>query len=90
MTASTGASRIPAKRETQELANDYSSILAQVKRMIGDSRWRALSAVNGELVWLYWQIGRIIVRQQEQPGGATLWWSNYLAICGELFRTWKA
>ena len=47
------------------LPRDYAAVLADVKRMIGDSRCRALATVNRELVWLYWQIGRIIVRQQE-------------------------
>ncbi|MBI4195276.1 MAG: DUF1016 domain-containing protein [Betaproteobacteria bacterium] len=47
------------------LPHDYTAVLADVKRMIGDSRRRALAAVNRELVVLYWQIGRIIVRQQE-------------------------
>jgi hypothetical protein len=35
-----------------------------VKRMIGDSRRRALASVNRELGRLDWEIGRVIVAQQ--------------------------
>jgi len=66
VSAPTRAPRIPAKPERQGLPEDYSSVLAQVERMISDSRRKALSAVNRELVWLYWQIGRVIVQQQER------------------------
>jgi hypothetical protein len=65
MNAPTRAYRIRPKPERQGLPDDYVSVLAEVKRMIGESRRGALSAVNRELVWLYWQMGRIIVQQQE-------------------------
>jgi hypothetical protein len=66
MSARAGASTSPVRVAKATLSNDYASVLAQLKQMIGDSRHRALSILNRELVWLYWQIGRIIVRQQEQ------------------------
>jgi len=44
---------------------DYVDVLADMKRLIADSRHRALATVNRELVCLYWHIGRIIVQQQE-------------------------
>jgi predicted nuclease of restriction endonuclease-like (RecB) superfamily len=44
----------------------YASVLSEVKRMIGDSRRRALASVNRELVRLYWEIGRVIVAQQDK------------------------
>ncbi len=48
------------------LPRGYKTVVADVKRLIADSRYRALSTVNRELVMLYWQIGAVIVRQQEQ------------------------
>lgn len=47
-------------------ARGYAVVLAEVRRMIGDSRRRALASVNRVLVWLYWYIGRVIVAQQEK------------------------
>ena len=44
---------------------DYGQVLADMKRLIADSRHRALATVNRELVCLYWHIGRVIVQQQE-------------------------
>lgn len=44
---------------------DYAGILADLKQLVADSRRRAMSTVNRELVWLYWQIGGSIVRQQK-------------------------
>jgi predicted nuclease of restriction endonuclease-like (RecB) superfamily len=46
-------------------APGYSVVLAEVTGRIASARHRALFAVNAELVGLYWEIGRIIVRQQE-------------------------
>jgi len=43
----------------------YSAVLAEVVGRIASARHRALFAANAELVGLYWEIGRIIVRQQE-------------------------
>ena len=48
------------------LPSGYAVVLAEVRRMIGDSRRRALASVNRVLVWLYWYIGRVIVAQQEK------------------------
>lgn len=44
----------------------YVKVLADLKQLIAESRRRALASVNRELVLLYWQIGAVIVRQQEQ------------------------
>jgi predicted nuclease of restriction endonuclease-like (RecB) superfamily len=46
--------------------SDYVEVLAGVKQLIADSRHRALATVNRELVCLYWQIGYVIVQQQEK------------------------
>ncbi len=53
----------PAKRS---LPADYPAVLAEMKQLVSDARQRSLSAVNRELVFLYWTIGRTIVAQQEQ------------------------
>ncbi len=56
-------SRAPTE---QTLPADYSAVLAEMKRLVSDARQRSLAAVNSELVFLYWTIGRTIVAQQEQ------------------------
>jgi predicted nuclease of restriction endonuclease-like (RecB) superfamily len=57
----------PARRKPADTAqpSDYSKVLGDIKRLIADSRRRALSTVNRELVLVYWQIGAVIVHQQE-------------------------
>lgn len=52
-------------QQNGDLPGGYSTILADVSRMIADSRQRAAATVNRELVLLYWQIGAVIVQQQE-------------------------
>lgn len=56
----------PARPRKSALPSGYAAVLAEVKRMIGDSRRRALATVNRELFWLYWEIGRVIAAQQEK------------------------
>jgi len=56
----------PVKPQQSALPSGYAVVLAEVRRMIGDSRRRALASVNRVLVWLYWCIGRVIVAQQEK------------------------
>ena len=53
------------KRNRASVPAGYTKVLADVKRLIAESRHRALATVNRELVCLYWHIGRIIVQQQE-------------------------
>jgi hypothetical protein len=48
------------------LPSDYRAVLTEMKRLVADARQRSFSAVNRELVFLYWTIGRTIVKQQEQ------------------------
>ncbi len=50
------------------LSPDYDSFLAELKGRIQAAQVRAASAVNSELVLLYWQIGREIVQRQESEG----------------------
>jgi predicted nuclease of restriction endonuclease-like (RecB) superfamily len=47
-------------------AAGYAAVLAELKDRISTARHLALATVNQELVALYWDIGRIIVRQQEE------------------------
>ena len=46
----------------------YGELLADVKSRIRQAQTRAVLAVNAELVRLYWDIGRLIARRQQQEG----------------------
>ncbi|MDY6936899.1 MAG: PDDEXK nuclease domain-containing protein [Cyanobacteriota bacterium] len=53
------------------LPDDYDAFLSNLKERIRTAQVRAALAVNQELIWLYWQIGRdILMRQQQQGWGA--------------------
>ncbi len=47
---------------------DYSVWLADLKSRIATVQFRATLAVNGELVRLYWEIGRGILKKQQVHG----------------------
>jgi predicted nuclease of restriction endonuclease-like (RecB) superfamily len=47
---------------------EYASLLAEVKERIRSAQYKALKAVNTELVGLYWDIGRMIAERQEKAG----------------------
>ncbi len=47
------------------LPDGYALLLAEVKERVRSAQYAALRAVNKELVGLYWDIGRMIVRRQE-------------------------
>ena len=65
------ATMSPAKQATALIPakSGYTSVLTDLTQLIADSRRRALATVNRELVYLYWQIGRTIVEQQESEIG---------------------
>jgi len=46
---------------------DYARLLAEVKERVLSAQYKALKAVNTELVGLYWDIGRMIVDRQIMP-----------------------
>ncbi|MBX9625551.1 MAG: hypothetical protein K2X82_17220 [Gemmataceae bacterium] len=46
----------------------YADLLAEVKQRVRAAQVRAAVAVNRELVTLYWQIGRDILRRQRVEG----------------------
>ena len=48
----------------QKLPNDYAALLAEVKERVRAAQYKALRAVNKELVVLYWDIGRLIVQRK--------------------------
>ena len=47
---------------------DYAALVTEIKGHIRDAQYRALRAVNKELIDLYWDIGKLIVENQQ---GAT-------------------
>ncbi|MDF7820183.1 PDDEXK nuclease domain-containing protein [Runella sp. MFBS21] len=50
------------------LPDDYSRLLEDLKAEIRTARLRAISAVNAELLKLYWKVGKVIISQQENQG----------------------
>ncbi len=48
--------------------SDYQSFLKEIKGKILEAQYKALKAVNRELISLNWDIGRSIVEKQEQLG----------------------
>ena len=52
-------------KEIQTIPQDYVALLAEVKERVRAAQYAALRAVNKELIGLYWDIGRMIVGQQE-------------------------
>lgn len=51
-------------RKVQRLPDDYAALLADVKERVRAAQYKALRAVNKELVALYWEIGRLIVERK--------------------------
>lgn len=47
---------------------EYAELLTEIKERVQVSRIRASVAVNGELILLYWRIGRGILKRQETLG----------------------
>lgn len=50
------------------LPKDYTSLLTEIKQRVRSAQYDALKAVNKELVGLYWDIGKMIVAQQQKDG----------------------
>ena len=46
----------------------YAGLLAEVKSRIRGAQKRAVLAANAELIHLYWDIGRLIDRRQQEEG----------------------
>lgn len=47
---------------------NYTETLTQIKKRIHQSRYQMLRSVNKELIKLYWDIGKIIVKKQKIEG----------------------
>ena len=47
---------------------DYIVFLQEIKEKIREAQYKALKAVNRELISLYWEIGKSIIEKQEQEG----------------------
>jgi predicted nuclease of restriction endonuclease-like (RecB) superfamily len=50
------------------LPPDYPKLLEEIKARVHASRIRAAVSVNRELIFLYWEIGRLILQRQEAEG----------------------
>jgi predicted nuclease of restriction endonuclease-like (RecB) superfamily len=48
--------------------SDYQAFVKEIKEKIRESQYKALKAVNRELISLNWEIGRAIVEKQEELG----------------------
>jgi hypothetical protein len=46
--------------------NDYAQTYEQIKSILVEARNRAYRAINREMVLAYWEIGRIIVEEEQQ------------------------
>lgn len=46
----------------------YARLLAEIKRRIQTAQMRAVLAVNGELIRLYWQVGQLLHERQAAEG----------------------
>jgi predicted nuclease of restriction endonuclease-like (RecB) superfamily len=48
--------------------NDYAELLDGIKARVRAARLRAAAAANSELVQLYWNVGRDILKKQREQG----------------------
>ncbi|MDZ7899531.1 MAG: PDDEXK nuclease domain-containing protein [Arcicella sp.] len=48
--------------------SDYQSFVGEIKVKIREAQYRALKAVNKELIQLYWELGKMIVERQAEFG----------------------
>src|SRR2546421_2070815 len=53
------------------LPSDYEAFLQSIKARVQQAQFQALVAVNKELIFLYWHIGRGILERQEKQGWGT-------------------
>jgi len=54
--------------------NEYKYLLKNIKEQIQSSQFRAISMVNRELILLYWNIGKLILDNQQRDG----WGSKFI------------
>jgi hypothetical protein len=53
------------------LSDDYQAFIGQIKQSVQQARNRAIRSVNNELIGLYYEIGKQIVRKQAEAN-----WGN--------------
>lgn len=58
----------PSNVDLAASITDYGSMLGDLKSRIQQTRLKAVSAVNVEMLRLYWDIGRMLLGQREQHG----------------------
>lgn len=63
-----GKRKKPTKQRIPVGRSEFPTLLAEVKGRIQAAQMRAVLAVNGELVRLYWDIGRILSDRQRRLG----------------------
>lgn len=61
----------PVPPLTSELPADYPAALSDLKQLIAKAQARAALAVTGELIGLYWRVGKTIVQRQAHAGWGT-------------------
>ena len=54
--------------------NEYKHLLKNIKEQIQSSQFRTVSTVNRELISLYWNIGKLILDNQQKDG----WGSKFI------------
>lgn len=59
------------KEKMPEKMKDYAALLTEVKSRIRSAQIRATLSANAEMLAMYWDIGRMIVRRQESEGWGT-------------------
>jgi len=63
--------RISETSKYKMLLPDYTHFIAHLKKKIQSSQFKAVLAVNRELIRLYWEIGKEIVEKQKKDGWGT-------------------
>ena len=58
-------------KTTPASETDYFALLEEIKQRVHRAQVRAALAANGELIALYWDIGRLILSRQAKEGWGT-------------------
>ncbi len=61
-------SSVSVRRSSSDLPIGYPEVLEEIKTRIHAAQIRASLSINRELISLYWDIGKAIVRRQEIEG----------------------
>ena len=61
-------SRKMVAMKLNDRSGEYREFLAEIRQKIRDAQYKALKAVNKELINLYWDIGKMIVERQKKVG----------------------